>query len=128
VRVIREITLVEVHCGRCDLTFAVPDYWQRDRRATGESWWCPNGHERVYREPENARLKRELEAARARATHAEDQRQAAERSAAAHRGQATRLRKRVANGVCPCCNRSFQNLHRHMSTQHPDYTESEAMT
>jgi hypothetical protein len=23
--------------------------------------------------------------------------------------------------VCPCCQRSFQNLSRHMKTKHPEY-------
>ena len=29
-----------------------------------------------------------------------------------------RMRTRVMNGVCPCCNRTFQNLLRHMQTEH----------
>jgi hypothetical protein len=33
----------------------------------------------------------------------------------------TRIKKRVAAGVCPCCNRSFKDLARHMAGQHPDY-------
>jgi hypothetical protein len=28
---------------------------------------------------------------------------------------------RIGNGVCPCCNRSFTNLRRHMTTKHPEY-------
>lgn len=24
---------------------------------------------------------------------------------------------------CPCCRRNFQNLQRHMKTQHPGYTK-----
>ena len=39
------------------------------------------------------------------------------------KGQVTRIKKRVANGVCPCCNRTFKDLAAHMSTQHPDYIE-----
>jgi Fe-S oxidoreductase len=31
-----------------------------------------------------------------------------------------RIKTRVANGVCPHCNRTFQNLARHMASQHPD--------
>lgn len=29
--------------------------------------------------------------------------------------------RRIAAGVCPCCRRSFTDLARHMSSQHPDY-------
>ena len=36
----------------------------------------------------------------------------------------TRIKNRIANGVCPCCRRSFQNLHRHMLNKHPDYASA----
>jgi len=35
----------------------------------------------------------------------------------------TRIKNRIANGVCPCCQRTFQNLGRHMKSQHPNYVE-----
>lgn len=39
--------------------------------------------------------------------------------------KALEIKKRVGNGVCPCCNRTFENLSRHMSCKHPEYkTES----
>jgi hypothetical protein len=31
------------------------------------------------------------------------------------------LHRRVGNGVCPCCSRSFTNLKRHIRSKHPDY-------
>lgn len=45
------------------------------------------------------------------------------RAHAATKGQLTKTKKRIANGVCPCCNRSFANLERHMAGQHPDYPQ-----
>ena len=33
----------------------------------------------------------------------------------------TRLKNRVASGVCPCCNRTFKQLAAHMSRQHPEF-------
>lgn len=56
---------------------------------------------------------------------AEDARAAAERRASAARGQVTKLKKRAAAGVCPCCNRTFQDLARHMAGQHPGFTAEE---
>ncbi len=32
-------------------------------------------------------------------------------------------RERIVSGVCPCCNRTFQNLARHIAGQHPDFAE-----
>ena len=31
----------------------------------------------------------------------------------------------VSGGACPCCNRSFENLARHMATKHKDYVKRE---
>jgi hypothetical protein len=84
----------------------------------------------VFSEPETEKLKKDLAAARRRSeaaaaqlTHERDQRLAAERSASAYKGQATRIRNRVGAGVCPCCTRTFANLARHMAGQHPDFRE-----
>jgi hypothetical protein len=63
-------------------------------------------------------IRQERERARARLERSE-------RSAAAYRGQVTRLRTRAKAGLCPCCNRSFQDLHRHMATKHPDFDPAE---
>lgn len=46
---------------------------------------------------------------------------AVERSLTAHKGHTTRLKNRIAAGVCPCCQRTFVNLARHMKGQHPNY-------
>lgn len=46
------------------------------------------------------------------------------RSLTAHKGHTTRIKNRIAAGVCPCCNRTFKNLARHMGNKHPDYKES----
>ena len=58
----------------------------------------------------------------ARATALQDQLEAAIRDAEAQRVALARIRQRIANGVCPCCQRSFGNVRAHMETQHPDYT------
>lgn len=113
--------LTAVSCGECQIPFAIPADMLRKRQNDGKSFWCPNGCKISYGEGENARLRRHLASAQARETHARDQRQAAERSAAAYKGVATRVRKRAANGVCPCCNRTFANVARHMAGQHPGF-------
>lgn len=30
------------------------------------------------------------------------------------------IKKRVQGGACPCCNRHFVQLERHMATKHPE--------
>ena len=55
-----------------------------------------------------------------------DLRQATERQLSATRGVVTRIKNRVGHGVCPCCNRSFGNVARHMADQHPNWAAEAA--
>ena len=121
-------TLSILECGSCHISFAIPRDMLRARKEDGRDFWCPNGHQIRYSETDNQKLKRKAEReerwrleAEAQLTHERDQREAAERSAAAYKGRVTRLKNRAAAGVCPCCNRSFENLRRHMNTRHPDF-------
>ena len=118
------ISLTTTGCSVCDISFAVPEtFWRRGQERGGEIY-CPSGHKMTFGQGENERLKAE----RARLTAQLDQERARaktlERSRAAVQGQLTKTKKRVANGVCPCCNRSFVNLTRHMQGQHPDYADA----
>lgn len=115
------ISWVEMACGECGLYFCVPSQWQKERVETGKEWHCPNGHTRVYRESEAERLRKQLAAKEAELSCERNRVALRDRQLAAARGQATRLKNRIGNGVCPCCTRSFQNLRRHMVNQHPDW-------
>lgn len=113
-------------CGNCGVTFAIPEAMRAEKERDGGSWYCPNGHSRVYTETAWVKLEKERE----RRLRAERQAQAArdllaaeERSHAGTRGHLTRIKKRTAHGVCPCCNRTFQNVARHMETKHPEFVQ-----
>jgi DNA repair exonuclease SbcCD ATPase subunit len=84
--------------------------------------------EMIWRETEAQRLAKALEEERAERNEAErrsaaerDLRRHTERQLSAQKAATTRAKKRHAAGVCPCCNRSFENVRRHMATQHPDF-------
>ena len=126
-------TLETTSCGECGVPFAMPaDLLRRAREDSDEWFWCPNGHKLHYSVDEAARLRDQLTAARAQLDRAKadakfqrGQRQTAERSAAAYKGQATRLRKRIGHGVCPCCHRTFRQVSDHMNRMHPGWADSE---
>jgi hypothetical protein len=129
-RITTSINLETIDCGSCGLTFAVPDTWKSKRVEKGDWFHCPNGHEIRYGDSENSRLRRELEAEAQRRTRAEERarratrdRERAERQAAAQKGQVTKLKKRAAGGVCPHCNRTFEQLAEHMQSKHPERVE-----
>jgi len=121
-------TLVVVTCW-CGMKHAVPEELREHQLVrfnngrTPVSICCPLGHlhipagkSKVDQVQES--LDRERNA-RARANARADQ---AEASASAYKGVATKARKRAAAALCPCCDRSFVQLRRHLETKHPGYT------
>lgn len=127
----------------CGIVFGLEQGFVRHRRQDHKGWYCPNGHLQYFLgENEAERLKKELERQKAesqrelakeqqRRKWAEESRDMAnkredraKRKAAAFKGIVTKTKKRVGNGVCPCCNRTFANLMNHMKTQHPKYKET----
>lgn len=127
--------LTTVDCGKCGGTYAIQERYRQNKYETGGSWTCPycktgwgySGNS------ENEKLKRQLEAERdavVRERQKHDQTKAelreTESRRRAEKAAKTRIKNRVAHGVCPCCNRTFKDLQAHMQTKHPDYATSEA--
>ena len=115
-------TLVVKTCW-CGVRHAIPSELARQASHNGHAVFCPLGHEWVVSETEAETLRKKLEEQQRRTQAARDLLHAEERSHAATRGHLTRQKRRTAAGVCPCCNRTFQQLARHMKGQHPDYVE-----
>ena len=110
------------HCSNCGITFAVPEGWYQVKRKDHTLFWCPNGHEQYYpAQSEEERLNKQVQELTTRCESAHAAREQLQRRLRAQRGQATRLRKRIAAGVCPACHRHFAQLQSHMSTKHPAY-------
>lgn len=119
----------------CGMKHAVPvelARLQKRRRDDGlkqDGFYCPIGHKWIYDgESQTAVLERQLQ--RERANHdqtlaelsdARQERDHNENRRRAEKAAKTKLKKRIAAGVCPCCNRTFQNLARHIAGQHPEF-------
>jgi hypothetical protein len=115
----------------CGMRHAVPEElseMQERQHRNGETQigiYCPLGHQHIFSgKGEAERLRGQLERARLREQRVSDQLQASERSNAALKGVVTKTKKRVGKGVCPCCNRHFENVERHMQSKHPGFSES----
>lgn len=92
-------------------------------------FYCLAGHPQYFTESDEVKIKKlERQLANERASHDQTRadRDATERRRRAEKGAKTRIKNRVGRGVCPCCNRSFENLGRHMQSKHPEFMESEA--
>jgi hypothetical protein len=136
----RQVRFVTETCSSCSALFAMEEGFQKERLADKRSFYCPNGHGMSYLgKSETEKLKEQLEEERRQRQRAEqnvafwsdeakEQRERAEhekRRANGYKGHATKITKRAKAGVCPCCNRTFQQLARHMATKHPTFTPME---
>lgn len=123
------VTLRAETCFKCGFTYGLPHEFLRRKWERGGNWWCPScGQDTIYSRTELQKLRDQVreerawkERAQVRLAEERADRERAERSASAYKGVATKLRKRAAAGVCPCCNRTFKQLARHMERQHPEY-------
>lgn len=121
--------LSTLRCASCHILFAVPDGFEEARRNDHKVFFCPVGHSNVFMgESEAEKFRRERDRLVQHIAQKDDEivaerdrRETAERRMAAARGQVTKIKNRVGHGVCPCCNRTFENLHQHMNSKHPTF-------
>ncbi len=124
-------------CCNCGVRFAMTDAFYRKRLENlgpNNPFYCPNGHKQWYvgkteadkLRDENAKLKDTILKRDNRIDALHEQRQQVEHRLRATKGVVTKIKKRISHGVCPCCNRTFDNLARHMSSQHPTYAAEAA--
>lgn len=118
-----DLSFATIDCCTCGLTFAVPESFERALRDKHQGFHCPNGHPLVFNAKNEAeKLRDELAKEKQRREMAEREAGMEARRAVTAEQELARVTKRVKNGVCPCCNRTFQNLARHMKTKHPEHT------
>jgi hypothetical protein len=132
----RTVVLKVLECQVCGVPFAIPQAFYDSCEQNGGFYHCPSGHGWGWKEGKRAReqndLKQQLaqaalklERAETRSREMREWAEGVERRLSAAKGQMTKLKKRVHNGVCPVCNRHFANLERHMHGQHPAFAKDE---
>jgi hypothetical protein len=128
-------------CAKCGESIHLTPDQENMLRRSEQTFFCLWGHsnyfpagdtpedvlrrERDRLKQQVAQIEDERSAALATASNQLELRRAAERRVAAMKGQVTRLKTRAANGVCPCCNRTFTNLARHMASKHAGFVAEE---
>lgn len=118
---IEAVDFTQHECGSCGIPFFVPTKWLKNKINNKGDYTCPNGCMRTFiGKSEAEKVKEQLEKYK--------QEVQGEKEALTNRlldviNEKSQLEKklnRVHNGVCPCCNRAFKDLHRHMKTKHPE--------
>lgn len=117
------IQFVQETCCNCGVVFAMTLDKYNGLKSNGGSFYCVNGHGQHYTRTKVQELEQELASIKSRKEWYQAQFNRSEKQRSALKGQITKIKNRVGNGVCPCCNRSFQNLSMHMKHKHPDFRE-----
>jgi hypothetical protein len=134
-------------CCTCGMSFAISEDFRNMRLEDRKTFYCPSGHGQHYSGKSDAeKLKEQLEQTRNELLSKRvqtkklenllrieeeykkeyrEQRDELKKSLSATKGHTTRLKKRIANGVCPCCKRTFKNLGAHMKSEHSDFVDNE---
>jgi hypothetical protein len=127
-------SLTTIQCGECGGTYAIQERYRAQRQEAGDGWNCPycKCQWGYYGETEAQRLRRQLVqsqnsvvAERQRHDQTRADLRETELRRIAQKGVTTRIKNRITKGVCPCCNRTFQDLQRHMAGKHPNYAATE---
>lgn len=114
------VSLTSVDCGQCGGTYAINERFRKQCEDDGRSWHCPycqtgwgfSGNGALQK------AEKELAAERQRKLDALSRLNEAE----AREAKVLRKLKRVQRGVCPECNRTFNDLARHMACKHAPKT------
>lgn len=119
-------------CSQCAGLLILADDTKQRRIEDGKSFYCSNGHAQVFTKTKVQELEEQLASEARTAKYFEDLSDRLYKEKKEERKQRRRVttmlknhKQRVANGVCPCCGRSFVNLQRHMKTKHPNYPPKE---
>lgn len=123
-------------CYKCAIPFAVPTRYKQHLKDSQDSFYCPNGHSQSYTKSTETILREKIQRIerqkeqeenylRSIISRKEELINSKSKEVKVLKSKHTKLKNRIANGVCPCCQRSFQNLHEHIKNQHPDYKTEE---
>lgn len=128
-----------VNCS-CGGTYAVNKTFYDSCRERGGGWHCPYCQNQTgWTETDNDRLKKQIAAVerekerlgqslvtvRQQRENALAEAEHFRKSRDGMKGALVKVKKRISGGVCPCCNRTFASLARHMKSQHPNFHPEE---
>lgn len=120
-KVIEKIDFTLEECCACGLAFMIPTRMQKALINSHDSFYCPNGHSQSYMGKSNAeKLQDELNILKNKKQQEQEDLQNKWLDALNENSKLEKKLKRIHNGVCPCCNRTFIDLQRHMKTKHPE--------
>jgi hypothetical protein len=110
------IDMTTINCGSCGIPFAIPTNYYNKLLETHAEFHCPNGCTRYFAaKTEAEKLKEKL----AITESALNQKAVANIQLEDQLNKANRKIKRLHEGKCPCCDKTYKHLANHMKKMHP---------
>src|SRR5579859_292105 len=121
------VEFFQEECCSCHMVFLMTADFQKAMKATGATFYCPAGHNQHYTKTDLQVLRERLERSEREAAQLREAKSGAERARDRAEKSIKRLRKRSAAGVCPCCNRTFEQLANHMKQKHSQFRQLQGL-
>lgn len=117
-----QIEITAIHCIICGVYFGIEEEHRKRLLETKENFYCPGGHTQHYISKTRVeQLQEELNAKSSELTRARTETLALKMKCESVEKEFIRHRRRASAGTCPCCQRTFSNMARHMKTKHPEF-------
>lgn len=118
----KTVTLEQGTCPVCGIQYAVDKSVMETKRAENGSFYCPNGHARVFTGETHydkaVRLERELNEKKSLLSRSQADADFFRKELLEEKEKHGKLKTRVDKGICPHCSRSFKNVKRHIACKH----------
>lgn len=119
------INWVAYECWVCGVPFCISSTLRDAINRDNGVLFCPRGDRLGLGESDLSKLQKEKESSERglqaqvnKATHA---RLVAERERDKAKKEKLAVERRIAHGICPCCNKTFADIANHMVTEHKDF-------
>jgi hypothetical protein len=107
-------------CISCGIPFAIPVDYKEMLKQKHTSFYCPNGHSQYY----SGKTQAELLAEKLKQKENEiAQKITANIQLENQLDKANKKLKNVAAGKCPCCDKTFKVLSKHLANKHPEFKQ-----
>lgn len=113
-----ETVVTFTECATCAIPIAVTENQLRQFRESGKPLFCVLGHTSSFGATASERLKKELVTSQDKIAHLETSLENSQRLIESQAKKHQQVMKRIENGVCPHCHRTFSQLARHMKDKH----------
>jgi hypothetical protein len=119
------LSMLYLECWSCGIPFGISSGFKEAATVNHMTFFCPRGCRLAFGESQLDVLRKEKEKSalvfQAQINEANHARLVAEKKAKKAVADKRKLERRIAHGVCPCCNKTFADIANHMITEHKDY-------